>query len=48
MAVLEKYSYPNQEFYDWRVANLGGFSFIFDTLTERATEIMPLQGSETK
>ena len=48
MAILEKYSFPNKDFYHWQVPNTLGFSFRFDTRQKTATAILPLQGGECK
>lgn len=42
MAVLERYSFPNQGFYAWQVPNMQGFTCCYDTQQQIAVQITPL------
>lgn len=42
MSILEKYSYPNKEFYDWQVENGHGYSCVYDTDKKQIENIMKL------
>lgn len=40
MSILERYSDPNQGFYNWQVKNGDGYSFSYDTDTKKARDII--------
>lgn len=42
MAILGRFSQPNQDFFSWRVENAHGYSFVFDTEMNIASDIVRL------
>lgn len=42
MAILDLYSSPHNDFFNWQVKNTQGYSFIFDTKLQVATNIIKL------
>lgn len=45
MAILDKFSHPNEEFYHWQAENLGGYTFDFDEESGQAQNIERLKGN---
>lgn len=46
MAILGEYSSPHSGFYDWQVKNAEGYSFLFDTEQQAATDIKKIKGAQ--
>lgn len=46
MAVMDMYSYPHEDFYNWQAKNTQGYSFIYDTDLNLAVDIEKLQGEK--
>lgn len=47
MAVLDKFSSPHRDFYNWQVKNGLGYCMVFDTERRTATEITALEDGQT-
>lgn len=42
MAVLEAFSMPHRDFYDWQASNGGGYRFWYDPTARQAWQIASL------